>query len=239
MNQLCVSIYPHPLESPFHSPNFSNLLDHNPFLRFSEHLRIHMFHGTHFVKQWARFSHVAATQTELQFGKPRSCCCQPWDAKSEYKVLWRTVPLEMWVLKPSSLFFGLFQVFHPKRLRSSVHCSPRPGNVPCGGVRGVHPRLPGEATVESIRWCLQRKDKCCRFVGNPIRTLELGTFNGGKKSLNDLFIKNRKEVRPSFQLWSQKLQFSDFSCSLGLPCNLSLFRALQVSLLVPVLSLRY
>ena len=198
-----------------------------------------MFHGTHFVKLWARFSHVATTQTELQFGKPTSCCCQPWDTKSEYKVMQCTVHLEMWVLKPSYLLSGLFQVFHPKHLRSSVHCSSRPINVPRGGVRGVHPRLPGEATVESIRRCLQRKDKCCRFVGNRIRTLELGTFNGGKRSLNGLFIENRKEVRLSFQLWSQKLQFSDFSCSLGLPCTLSLFRALQVSLLVPVLSLRY
>ena len=86
----------------------------------------------------------------------------------------------MWVLKPSYLFSGLFQVFHPKHLRSSVHCSSRPVNVPRGGVRGVHPRLPGEATVESIRRCLQRKDKCCRFVGNHIRTLELGTLSVGK-----------------------------------------------------------
>lgn len=86
----------------------------------------------------------------------------------------------MWVLKPSSLFSGLFQVFHPKRLRSSVHAAPGPGNVPRGGVRGVHPRLPGEATVGEHTMTLQRKDKCCRFVGNPIRTLELGTFNGEK-----------------------------------------------------------
>ena len=117
------------------------------------------------------------------------------------------VHLEMFVLKLSYLFACLFQVFHPKHLCSSVQCSSCSVNVPRGSTCGVHPCLPGEATVESIWWCLQRKNKCCRFERNCICILRWGLLMEGKDHWI-FFIKKRSEVQLSFQLWSHKLNYS-------------------------------
>lgn len=71
-------------------------------------------------------------------------------------------------------FFPFFfhQVFHSKCLRCSLHRCSGAINVLGSGFCGVHPRLPGDPTMESVRRYLQRKNKCCRYdsLATPAQT---------------------------------------------------------------------
>lgn len=73
----------------------------------------------------------------------------------------------------NSIFFHFFQqVLHSKCLRCSLHRCSGAINVLGSGFCGVHPCLPGDPTMESVRRYFQRKNKCCRYdsLATPTQT---------------------------------------------------------------------
>lgn len=80
---------------------------------------------------------------------------------------------EVSVLFINSIFSHFFhQVLHSKCLRCSLHRCSGAINVLGSGFCGVHPRLPGDPAMESVRRYFQRKNKRCRYdtLSTPTQT---------------------------------------------------------------------
>lgn len=97
-----------------------------------------------------------------------------WFVKQRYLFLCSIYGLWRCLLCSSTAFFSFFfhQVFHSKCLCCSLHCCSGAIDVPGGGFCGVHPRLPGDSSVEGIWRYFQRKNKCSRYglLPTPMQT---------------------------------------------------------------------